>query len=239
MQINKIVIFFLVVSLCVMTLLSTLTTIDLSDQISETEKMLQENLSAREKNDELIQLLIEQVDENKRIENEKIAEKKRLEDVALANRNITNDYDVARPSGRTAEYFDKLLEGSGLAGLGKAIIAAEELYQINGIFIISVAQLESGRGTTYLARTKNNLFGLNAWGKTRAEINRRAYSYSTKGDCILGFSKIIRVNYIDKGRNTIKSIGAIYCEIPTYWCNKITILMEQNIKKLNEIKGDG
>lgn len=231
MQSNKAIMFFLVVAFLVMTLFATVSTIDLADKVRIQEQTLQELHSANENLDDLSQLLIEEID-LKNLAQQKLAEKE--VEMNLPNRSKINDYDISRPSGRTAEEIDKMLVGTNLKGLGQSIFEAEGIYSVNGIFIVSVAKLESGGGTTYLSKTKNNLFGLNAWGSTRAEINKRAYSYATKGDCIKAFSKIIRENYINKGRNTIKLVSDIYCEKPSYWSDKITILMEQNIQLLNK-----
>lgn len=240
MQVNKAVMFSLIVAFLVMTLLSTLSTVDLSEKQSEQEQSSQELRIAREMLDDQIQLLIEELDKRKALQKQldEYKQKEQKQEVATqeapTSRGEINNYDISRPSGRTSEELEKLVMDTSLKGLGIAFYEAEQTYGINGIFIAAVARLESGNGITYLAKTKNNLFGLNAWGKSTAEINRRAYSYSSKHACVLAFAKIIRENYIDKGRNTIKTISDIYCEKPTYWCNKITNLLELNIKILNE-----
>jgi beta-N-acetylglucosaminidase len=229
-KINKIIVFILVVSFIVMTLLSTFSTISLSDQQTKIDKLLQDNITIREKNDELARQLLEA---KKPIP---VITKTITPAPTLTNRSEVNDYNVARPSGRTAEQFEFILQGTKLAGLGQAIVDSEKEFSINGLFIVSVAQLESGYGTSYLARTKNNLFGLNAWGSTSSEITRRAYSYSSKALCVRAFSEIIRTKYLNKGRDTVKSISVIYCENATSWHNKICILLGKNIKKINEFK---
>jgi beta-N-acetylglucosaminidase len=235
MIINKIIVFILVTSLLVMTLLATLTLIDLSERQIVTDKLLQENIVIKEKNDMLTQQL--ELTKTKEKELAKIVPTKTpTKAPTLANRSTINDKNISRPSGRTIEEINFILSGTKLANLGQAIIDAEKEYSVNGIFIISVAQLESGYGTSYLARTKNNLFGLNAWGNSSREITKNAYSYSTKDLCVQAFSRIIRENYLNKGKTTIKTISVNYCENSLSWYNKICILMDRNIKKINEFK---
>jgi beta-N-acetylglucosaminidase len=237
MQFKKAIAFSLVVSLFVMTLFPVLIKPRLSDNQKQQENASQELRETKEKLDDQNQLLIEEIDRKNALKKEldeyKQAEAK-IEEEAQASRSAINDYDISRPSGRTAEEIEKLVIGTALEGLGIAFYQAEQACGINAIFIAAVARLESGNGITYLAKTKNNLFGLNAWGSTREEINRRAYSYASKADSILAFARIIRENYIDKGRNTVKTVSEIYCEKADFWYDKISVLMEENVKILNE-----
>ncbi|MFB1082158.1 S-layer homology domain-containing protein [Jeotgalibacillus sp. JSM ZJ347] len=51
---------------------------------------------------------------------------------------------------------------SKLAGIGETLKEVEAEYGFNALYILSHAILESNRGTSTIALTKNNLFGLNA-----------------------------------------------------------------------------
>ncbi len=235
MNVNKLIISFLGLSLIVMTLLSALLGIELNNRNSEQSALMDEKTNSEKVIIELKKKVVEQEIKTKLVL-KTTPTPTPTKELKLPSRNLLNDYDINRPSGRTAEETNLLLKGTNLANLGESILLAEKTFNVNAIFIISVAQLESGYGTSYLARKKNNLFGLNAWGNSLSEIRRRAYSYKTKGDCIQSFAEIIRTKYLDKKRTTIGSIGEIYCEKSDYWVNKITILMGQNIKKLNELK---
>jgi beta-N-acetylglucosaminidase len=234
MNINKLVISFLGFGLIVMTLLATMTTIELAKRNEEQILLKEKTFNSEKEITELKKLIVEI--NKKPTPSIAVLPKVLNPEIALPSRGILNDYDLTRPSGRTEKEINYLLTDTKLSNLGKVTLEAEKQFGVNAIFIISVAQLESGYGSSYLARTKNNLFGLNAWGNTTSEIRRRAYSYKTKGDCIKSFAEIIRTKYLDKKRTTISSIGEIYCEKSEYWVDKITILMGQNVKKMNELK---
>ena len=68
--------------------------------------------------------------------------------------------DLTVITGYTAEELEALLEDSGLEGLGAYYAEKEQTHGINALFLISVAQLESGFGNSSLARNCNNLGGI-------------------------------------------------------------------------------
>jgi beta-N-acetylglucosaminidase len=211
-----------------MLILSAGTLTDISAKISESADMALQIESLKKENDVLKRLLDEEAEKY----NDLI--QWNAENNAFTKKAI-NYQDIANPSGISISIFNLLLAGTGLNGLGASVFEAEHIYNINGIFIISVAQLESGHGTSVLAQMKNNLFGMNAWGSNPTEVFRRAYKYESKTDSILAFAKHIRENYISKGRTTIKTIGDIYCELSNHWINSITILMNRNAERLKEL----
>lgn len=70
-------------------------------------------------------------------------------------------------SSYSADDINKYFEGktpanSVLKGTGKYFIKAQDKYGVNASFMIGIAMNESGRGTSTLAREKNNIFGINA-----------------------------------------------------------------------------
>lgn len=90
----------------------------------------------------------------------------------------------------TAEELDKYVQwrkpDSPLIGLGKAFKEAESKYNVNALFLYSLAIHESEYGTSKLAKEKNNLFGLNA---TDANPHEDAKKYDSKEACIMDAAK--------------------------------------------------
>lgn len=66
----------------------------------------------------------------------------------------------------TAEQLDQFIKSSKsdspLIGMGKHFKAAETKYEVNALYLMSHAILESAWGTSKIARDKNNLFGIRA-----------------------------------------------------------------------------
>lgn len=151
----------------------------------------------------------------------------------FARGEVLNNFEINRKSGRSLSEIQTLLSGTGLDGIAEAVFICEKKYSINSIFIISVAKLESGSGSNYLTKYKNNIFSLNAYGSTSEEILRRAYSYKTKSDSVYAFSEIIFNKYFQSGRTTLNSIGEIYAEDPN-WANKIYNVMKSEVSKLDK-----
>lgn len=80
---------------------------------------------------------------------------------------------------------------SKLRGLGASLKQAESKYGVNALLILGVAINESGRGTSNIALTKNNLFGMAAYDSD----TDAASSYTTPGDSVLDFAR----NFISGG----------------------------------------
>ena len=227
MQINKIITFFLVVTLISMTLLSIGTLIDSCNMYEKIEMQDKQIEIAKKENDKLKLLLSAEIEKNTTEEES---------DYIAISRHLINAYDLTSPSGISISTFDKILTNTGMSGLGASIFESEHTYEINGIFIIAVAQLESGYGTSTLAVKKNNLFSMNAWGDTDYEIFHRAFRYDTKHDSVMDFAKVIRNNYFAKGRTDIRSISVVYCELPKPWESSVEILMNNILEKLKQME---
>lgn len=61
------------------------------------------------------------------------------------------------------KYFEgKTASNSVLKGTGEYFIKAQNKYGVNASYMIGIAMNESARGTSTLAREKNNIFGINA-----------------------------------------------------------------------------
>lgn len=70
---------------------------------------------------------------------------------------------ILSPSGFSPARFERAFAGTPLAGIGEALVQAEELYGINSLVLAAIIVHETGWGQSRLAREKNNLAGLGAY----------------------------------------------------------------------------
>lgn len=146
------------------------------------------------------------------------------EPVSFHQDDFNRDSYVMCSSGLTADQIEGMLDDyPGLDGLGEAIYNIEQEYGVNAFYTLGVASLESGFGTSKLARNKNNLFGLTNC------------SFSTKEDCVAYFGRLM-VNYQDKHNVTMtpNGINPRYCESDV-WARDVTSLMNQWARKANDL----
>jgi beta-N-acetylglucosaminidase len=136
-------------------------------------------------------------------------------------KNVT--MDLTTPTNLTSDEIESLLAGTALAGIGDAIVEVEERYGINALFTISLAMLESGHGESYLARNRNNLFGICAYD---SNVDA-ASSFASKSDCVRYWGKLIHDEYFAYGRTNLESINAIYASSGS-WAYKVRNLMSKN-----------
>lgn len=137
---------------------------------------------------------------------------------------------VQSDSGLTEAHIVEILEGTALEdpSLAAAILEIEDEYGINAYFTIAVMKLESGNGKSKLARTKNNLFGLNATGGS----NSKAYAFDTKADSVRKFGQLIAESYVDKGYTTIEKVAKKYCPPNSKWSGLVKKIMFSDHDKL-------
>nr|CAC51118.1 putative bifunctional autolysin [Staphylococcus xylosus] len=118
--------------------------------------------------------------------------------------------------------LDKLLVGKGiLEGQGAAFSEAAKTYDINEVYLISHALLETGNGTSKLADGGDvvnnkvvtdgpnkyyNMFGIGAVDSDAVKqgfITAKNNGWNTVKKAIVGGAKFISESYIDKGQNTL------------------------------------
>lgn len=117
--------------------------------------------------------------------------------------------------------INKELKGSPLQGLGTYIVDKGKEYDINPYFIVSVAVLESGKGTSQIGKSLNNLFGLAVYTN-----NGKGLKFRTKEECIDYFCNLIDNKYLNKGRTNVNSIGKMYAADPE-WATKVQGIMKR------------
>lgn len=124
---------------------------------------------------------------------------------------LNKELDLRTPSNVTVDEMEKMLEGTGLSGLGKAFVEAEQKYSVNAIYLMGLAAEESGYGTSSFAKLRNNLMG---WCAYDSDPNKAMY-FETKEACILHVASKLKANYLTEGGAyfegyTVKAIDVHY-----------------------------
>ncbi|MFC5472242.1 glucosaminidase domain-containing protein [Cohnella suwonensis] len=139
---------------------------------------------------------------------------------------------VETDSGLSVADIAEIFEGTALAGHGleQTVLEVEEEYGINALFTIAVMKLESGNGSSKIAKKKNNLFGLNA---ISGDAHNRAFSFETKGDSVRKFGQLLSANYVEKGYTTIEKVARKYCPANAKWSGLVKSIMKKDFQKIN------
>ena len=125
--------------------------------------------------------------------------------------------DLTKPSGLTLEDYKKVLSGNSadknkiIENCAESFYNAEQKYNVNGIFLASMAIHESAWGTSKIAKDKKNLFGFGAYDRSPYESANSFDDYS-KG--IETVAKYLAKNYLNKKNTKIyddeKATGTYY-----------------------------
>lgn len=118
------------------------------------------------------------------------------------------------------------LDGVSIEGLGEAICSAERDYGVNGLFLAAVAYHESERGCSWMAKNKNNLFGLNAIDGAE----HLSFTFDKPEESIEYVARLLSRDYLDRrGRyyngKTPAAIGKKYASDPL-WSEKVCRIMQ-------------
>lgn len=113
----------------------------------------------------------------------------------MSSINNVMKMDLTTVSGLTAEKADQVLEGTGLADLGKDFVEAEEEYGVNAVYLMAHAAWESGWGTSNISKLKNNLYGFQAYDNSPA---KSATKFNSKGECIKAVAKYVSEHYLNE-----------------------------------------
>ena len=154
--------------------------------------------------------------------------------------NLKNPFlfkDLTEATNYSAEELDKVfsllnINNSLLENKGATFKEAEEHYHINALYLLSHSALESDWGRSKIAKDKNNFFGITAYDTT-PYLSAKTFDDVDKG--ILGATKWIKENYIDRGRtflgNKASGMNVEYASDP-YWGEKIASVMMKINEKL-------
>lgn len=133
---------------------------------------------------------------------QKLEAKKKLNGIKIPKPKRNMDVSKTRFKGNP-KFLDMFL-GGVLKGKGKQFYKAQEKYGVNATFLVGIANLESARGLSDVAKTKNNIAGM--------RTSKGYLKYKTVDDCIDSLAANIRENYIDEGYTTIGKINKKYSE---------------------------
>jgi len=145
--------------------------------------------------------------------------------------------DLTEATNYSVEDLDKVfsllnINNSLLENKGATFKEAEEHYHINALYLLAHSALESDWGRSKIAKDKNNFFGITAYDTT-PYLSAKTFDDVDKG--ILGASKWIKENYIDRGRtflgNKASGMNVEYASDP-YWGEKIASVMMKINEKL-------
>ena len=145
--------------------------------------------------------------------------------------------DLTEATNYSAEDLDKVfsllnINNSLLENKAATFKEAEEHYHINALYLLAHSALESDWGRSNIAKDKNNFFGITAYDTT-PYLSAKTFDDVDKG--ILGATKWIKENYIDRGRtflgNKASGMNVEYASDP-YWGEKIASVMMKINEKL-------
>ena len=135
----------------------------------------------------------------------------------------------------TEQMFEKAFAGTGLEGIGSALIDAEADYKVNAVILAGIIVLETGWGNSQLAKNKNNLAGINACG---SNVYANATHFNSKNDCVYHLAKLLSTHYSPGGKYfggsyDIQGINKRYAEDPK-WSSKVAGCMKIIFNKSKE-----
>ena len=149
------------------------------------------------------------------------------------NLYIDINTDLRMPSNLNAIEYDTMLQGTNLYGLGQALEQAEKNYNVNGLYLMGLACLESSYGSSGYAINRNNLVG---WGAYDNNPDNASY-FKSKDDCILFVAQKLQQNYLTENGAyfegySAKSVDIHYCTDKLH-ANKIINIINNLKIKLN------
>lgn len=143
------------------------------------------------------------------------------------------NFDIRTKSGLTADQLNALVAGHGLAGTGQSFVNGENTHNINALFALAHAIIESAWGDSYYAMNRNNLFGLNA-----VDSNPNlAWGYPTKGACIDYYFSFLDSAYLTptgawySGGTTIHNVFVHYSSSHDVEAQNVANIMNQLSEK--------
>jgi beta-N-acetylglucosaminidase len=146
---------------------------------------------------------------------------------------LADNFIITKDSLANVDEINDFLKDTELNGLGDILSQAQNLYGVNDLFLMSIAILESGWGSSDIAHQYNNIMGYGVLDTGNLE-----YTYENYEHCILSVASSIRKHFIDayylNDDCTINDIGKIYCT-NSEWSYRISeILIEFNNKYYNK-----
>ncbi len=146
---------------------------------------------------------------------------------------------LTTPTGFTPEQFDAVImetfttkltcEDIGIfENLGETLYQVEQENGFNALYILGIGGLESGYGTSSMARNQNNPYGM------------IGLSFDSVPDATLYLGNLLQKRYISQGRTSLTKIGQKYCP-PTYehWAGSVQWITNQYISTAQDMVREG
>lgn len=114
--------------------------------------------------------------------------------------------NVSRITNLRREDMHLLTEGTWWEGQEDTLYQLERDYGISAAFAMGVSTLESGSGTSRLAKMEHNYYGFMT-DKT----------WNNRHDCTMYFGEKLSANYVGEGKKSVDSIGPKYCPPNREW----------------------
>ncbi len=130
--------------------------------------------------------------------------------------NLYTDVSQTRYEG-SPKFLENYLSGV-LKGKSQAFCNAQDKYNINAAFLISIANHESGHGTSPIAKSLNNIGGM--------RTSNGYIRYNSVEACIDSIASNLQRNYVAQGLKTPPKIGKKYCESDN-WSESVVALMRE------------
>lgn len=166
-------------------------------------------------------LLEQEIDLNNDIISQIDSLNKQIEKYDRLEKITFDSSDVTKVSNMTVKELEYVLKGTNLEPLAQDFFDAEQEYEVNALFIISIAAIESGWGTSHRAIYDNNLTGFGVYSDSSKGINS-----DTKRGNILLTAKTLHNNYLTEGGScyhgkSIYGVSRSYCTSET-WTGKVS-----------------
>ncbi len=144
--------------------------------------------------------------------------------------------NILSQSGLSVDQLNKILDGTGFAGLGQAFHNLEIKYGINALFAISHGAIESSWGTSDIAKAKNNPFGMSAFDSCPMSC---ADSFGSYADSIDAYGHHLSQDYLNpsgkwySGGTTIHNVFVHYSSSHDDEGNSVAGIMNESLQKAN------
>ena len=199
-----------------------------------TEQMAEQKVQMAELKEDVAKVRSEIADVNSEVADLRVdVGFEKLEEAIEETKVVYNTTDIAHKSGYTAEQFDAIInkvftdmnkKTTSLTTIGDSLYKVEQENDVNGLYLLGIASLESGWGTSGLATKSNNLYGL---------IGRK---FNSVDECTEYMGSWLRSAYIDKGLDTLAKIQTKYCPNGgSKWINDATWCANKYINAANEL----
>lgn len=150
----------------------------------------------------------------------------------IKNIELNPESDLRILSNLNENDYNIMLRGTKLEGLGGIFAKIETEYNINGLYMLGLACLESDFGKSNFAIQRNNLVG---WNAVDSNPNKASY-FKSKEECLTFVSNKLKTNYLSE--NGCYFEGFTGRDIDKHYCtdrkhiDKICNIVNKLIKKI-------